>query len=179
MRCVAVKRELSVPTGGLSAAEVAAHLAGCPRCASWAEQSERLDRLWDATRPDEPEPADWERVWSRVIKALDRGESSPARAAITSRRASWVRPWRRAAIAALALAQAAAIVLAVLLPGRPAPAAIVQVEITEGKTGLIELDGPQQVEYKDLDLDRDPGSHDAVATNFELLNTFETLAELE
>ncbi|MBX6314121.1 MAG: hypothetical protein IRY99_14580, partial [Isosphaeraceae bacterium] len=70
MRCDEVTRELAAPTSGPDPAALARHLAACPRCSAWAEASERLDRLWDATRPVEP-PAAFETVWGRVTQATD------------------------------------------------------------------------------------------------------------
>ena len=71
MHCHEVVRELAVPTGELDASGLAEHLARCPRCASWAEDAARLDRLWEATRPAEPFGARWETTWADVSRALD------------------------------------------------------------------------------------------------------------
>jgi len=72
MHCVDVIRELSAPTAECDPAALAEHLAGCPRCASWAEQSTRLDGLWGATRPAQPSAAAWDRIWANITAALAR-----------------------------------------------------------------------------------------------------------
>jgi len=56
---------------------IKAHLAACPTCARWADQARRLDRAWEATRPESPEPERWERVWTRVEAALAEPEPAP------------------------------------------------------------------------------------------------------
>jgi hypothetical protein len=119
MRCVDVIGELSAPTGPESAA-LAEHLAHCPRCADWARQCARLDRLWEATRPEEPSPATWTAVWSRVTQSVDVAPTTRPLPAAASR----PHPWRRRAIAAFGIAQAAAILVGAWLvtrtePGRP------------------------------------------------------------
>ena len=106
MRCADVMHELTTLRGEPIPQGSAEHLARCPRCAAWAEQKFRLDRLWEATRPDEPSSAVWESIWAKVSTAAD---APPARLTIPAR------PWRRAAIAGLVIAQAAAILLGALL----------------------------------------------------------------
>jgi hypothetical protein len=146
MRCDEVVRELLVPTGGEDQAAMAEHLAGCSACAEWARSVERLERLWDATRPDEPAPEAWEAVWAKIAQALpgpvavhpDR-EDSPAADHSPSRNGSGPkflvhpapapapsgtsarprgRSWRLAAMALVGLAQAAAILIALGLAWR-------------------------------------------------------------
>ncbi len=61
------------------------------------------------TRPEEPPPAVWESVWARVSEAAD---APPAPSRPLSAPA---RPWRRAAIAGMVFAQAAAILVGAVL----------------------------------------------------------------
>src|SRR5262245_9492429 len=157
MRCDDVIRELSVPTGDVDPAAVAEHLDGCPRCASWAKQSAQLDRLWDATRPPEPSPAAWNRIWANVSAALDH-PAAPTPA---------VRPWRKAVLAGFMIAQAAALLAAFTIawrgsaghhaaPQAPGQIAVVPtkfVDIGEAQFALIHLDRPQDsADQEDIDV---------------------------
>lgn len=121
MRCSDVTRELSAPTGSVNPAALEAHLAGCVRCASWAEQSTALDRVWESTRPAELSDAAWERIWSEVSPAL---EPWPSARPDTSASPS---PRPRSAVMAFVVAEAAAIFLGftalMWTAGRPAPLA--------------------------------------------------------
>ena len=49
MRCEDLTRELASPTGDLSSAQIAEHLAGCPSCAEWSRQAARFDRIFSPT----------------------------------------------------------------------------------------------------------------------------------
>jgi hypothetical protein len=114
MRCIDVMEGLATPHGPDSAA-VTEHLTHCPSCAEWARQGARLDRLWEATRPDEPAPETWTTVWAEVSQALD--QARPLRLVP----AAAPRPWRRWGIATFAVAQAAVILVAAWLVARPGP----------------------------------------------------------
>src|SRR6516162_799141 len=109
MRCTDLIQELATLRGEVIPGAAAEHLASCPSCAAWVEQKHRLDRLWEATRPDEPPAAAWEAVWSRVTEAADAPPAPPLRLVAPTH------PWRRAAIAAMVIAQAAAILLGAML----------------------------------------------------------------
>jgi len=112
MRCADVIRGLAAPDR-LDPAALAEHLARCPRCAAHAERSARFDRLWEATRPEEPPPAAWATVWSQVNQALDHAETAHA--------SSHSRPWRRRAFSLVAMAQAAVLLAAAWFVWRPGP----------------------------------------------------------
>jgi hypothetical protein len=172
MRCHEVVRELAVPTGHPDASGLAEHLARCPRCASWAEDAARLDRLWEATRPAEPTASRWETTWADVSQALDRG-STPEPAVL---RPGPHRPWRRSTLVAFGLAQAAAILIAVGFFARhdeaPAPAELVNVEIPYGQPVLIRCDLPT-FEVIELPDDENLG---VVDSNFDMLNDMEGMA---
>jgi hypothetical protein len=137
MQCDKVIRELAVPTDDRDPASLAEHLAECPSCAVWADRAARFDRLWEATRPAEPNGEMWDAVWAHVAHGVD--ESTPAEqkaftlhpsslngsAARTEKspapkgRSSGFRAGRLMAIGSLGIAQAAAIFLAVSLSWHP------------------------------------------------------------
>jgi hypothetical protein len=121
MRCVDVVQELAVPTSKRNSVEMAEHLAACPRCATEAARSAQLDRLWDASRPDEPTSEQWDALWADCMHRLDHPELTPV--APMSRPRGNVHlslKFRRyAAVASIVLAQAAAILIAVFLTPRP------------------------------------------------------------
>lgn len=171
MRCHEVVRELAAPTGAPDASGLAEHLARCPRCASWAEASARLDRLWEATRPPEPAGANWERTWAGVSRALDRA-STPEPAALGS---ASPRPWRRSTLVAFGLAQAAAILIAAgslwRHEGPPVRAELVEVEIPYGRPVLIQYDLPRVV-VVELPADENLGGVDS---NYDMFNDIEAM----
>ncbi len=108
MRCEDLTRELASPTGALSPAEMAGHLAVCPACALWSSQAARFDQIWEATRPVEPSPEQLDALWARAAVALEaRSTASPLSLegmTVPSRR-RWIKPAR-------IFAQAAAVVIA-------------------------------------------------------------------
>lgn len=134
MRCDEVAQELSAPTGRLDRSAMAVHLAACPRCAAWLEKMEKLDRIWEATRPAEPTGLAFDQLWSNVNRSLEVGMSpeladvassveSPIRETIPfdpDRRGS--RRWRLAVAVLAPLAAAAVLLLAILPTGSDGPA---------------------------------------------------------
>jgi hypothetical protein len=78
MRCPEVMQELSAPGAPLDASALAEHLARCPTCAQWAGDVAQFDRLWAETRPLEPDPGQFERLWIRVGRAAEQVERSAA-----------------------------------------------------------------------------------------------------
>ncbi len=153
MRCEEVIRELSTPTGRHEPAQVAGHLAGCPRCAAWAERSERLDRLWAATRPADPPAFEFDRLWAGVTASLESGvepefgiepEVGEDRHLVAAPR----RGFRWGGVVGV-LAAAAAVLIAGLLTFRPrppvpdgphdAPIEVVKLESLEIPTGEYAL----------------------------------------
>ena len=172
MRCHEVVRELAVPIGDPGASALAEHLAQCPRCASWAEDAARLDRLWEATRPAEPAGESWEWTWADVCRALDRASTlDPAPLSLAP-----TRPWRRSTLVAFGLAQAAAILIAVGIFSRPdrpaAPPELVEVDIPYGRPVLIRCDLPR-LEVVELPGDENLG---VVDSNFDMFNDIEAMA---
>jgi hypothetical protein len=176
MRCRDVIRALAVPTDGLDRAELAQHVATCPRCGRWSARAERFDRLWAATRPAEPSAAAWDAVWSGVCEALDEPKVIPVPASAWSR--------RRWAIAIVGLAQAAAILVAITLVlhqarPKPAPDRPIQIaqsppqpiEIEEGEPVIISL---SSLTPKPLPQVRDP--NDTVALDLVIYGYIEALA---
>jgi hypothetical protein len=120
MRCVDVIEELAAPHGPDSAA-LTEHLTHCPRCATWARRSARLDRLWEATRPEEPAPEAWATVWAQVSQALDTASPLAQSPRLRPSATLGPRPWRRWGVATFAIAQAAVILVAAWLVSRPGP----------------------------------------------------------
>lgn len=126
MTCSEITRELALPTGAVDAAEVERHLAACSACASRAEVERGFDRLWNASRPTEPSPGAFERLWAGIDTAVP----SPARNGVLAAEVITMnhvrksvperkRFARRAAIvAAVALAQAASILLTAVIVTR-------------------------------------------------------------
>jgi hypothetical protein len=101
MRCQDVTRELAAPNGDIDAGALADHLAACPNCAAWARRGEQFQRLWDATRLEEP-PVSFDAAWAKVSRTLD----APADRPVPGRQ------WRRWAIT---FAQAAVLLVAAVL----------------------------------------------------------------
>ena len=110
-------------------------------------REDRLERLWQATRPATPSAAVWDDVWASVVGELDRDEPKPLTLAIPSEPAPR-RRWAAVALVLLSQAAAAAIAVGLALHGRgPAPdvrevsqrvTAVVHVE--EGRLVLIRPD---------------------------------------
>src|SRR4051812_27114103 len=119
MRCDEVTRELATPSDRRDDQALAEHLTHCEKCADWADRAEKLDRLWDATRPADPGPEAWASVWGAVNSALDAAAASqkagrtgharrPGQVAAQTTSGD-ARFWRGLAVmGTLALAQAAA-----------------------------------------------------------------------
>ncbi len=104
----------------MSESKIQAHLAACPRCARMAEGVRRLDRLWDATRPELPSAASWDSAWARIDGELAAAPQPLASDSSTSRTLP-MRSRVPAARLAIGLALvAAAVVLALNVPS-PAP----------------------------------------------------------
>jgi hypothetical protein len=120
MRCVDVIEGLADPHGPDSAA-LTEHLTHCPRCAAWARRSARLDRLWEATRPEEPAPEAWATVWAQVSQALDTAPPLAPSPRLRPSAAPGPRPWRRWGVATFAVAQAAVLLVAAWIVTRPGP----------------------------------------------------------
>jgi len=142
---------------------------------------DRLERLWNATRPDTPSAEVWDRAWTEVVGRLDDPAATdhpPLTLAVPSPRP------RRWAVAGLVLfAQAAAVLLAVGLamrdaakpePGAGAGAssqtntAIVRIE--EGQLVLIRSDA-DALQVADLSPDVGPAGVDAWYLVYNLLES--------
>jgi hypothetical protein len=188
MRCVDVARELAVPTGAIQPAEIGAHLAACPTCASHAEQVHRLDRIWSATRPADPPAEVWDQLWARVMRAAD-GADHPATIPLNA--AGRGRRWWAVA----AVAQAAAVLIAVGIflfgPVRQGasrtPIVVAQTfefELEPGQTLFLELDEhgdrvvckPRFEDTAELVAfdDTDPGEPLSLAWDMVVLNNMES-----
>jgi hypothetical protein len=109
MRCEDLTRELASPTGALTEAEMAGHLAACPSCAAWSRRADHFDRIWEATRPVEPSADVLDALWARASAELD--APGTLRIVPTDR----PRRLRRLAVFAFVAAQAAAVLVAALV----------------------------------------------------------------
>lgn len=186
MRCRDVTRMRSAPGGSTASDALAEHLAACPRCAAWADQADRLDRIWAATRPAEPPAEAFDAAWAAARRALVQPEIAPDPA----RRSS-----RVALIALAGLAQAAALLVAVWMPWRdrgptadpapiasntsPEPVAAVdepmpRLDIAEGQISIIHLHG-RKVESVEL-AHYEPSGGVTVDIGLEVFNAFEAMA---
>jgi hypothetical protein len=190
MRCHDVIESLStppVPASAEIAAAVDAHLASCPHCAAWARRDARLSRLWEATQPEEPSPAAWSTLWSQVASTLEATSVTPSILSASSLKiapSAGTPTWRRWTWGALAVAQAAVILLAAWLvsrpevvgppqpPGAPSGAPLVRkpakVDIDYGSLALIHLDGPE-VKVDSYSADEGTGSVDSLLVGYGFL----------
>ena len=155
MRCDEVIRKFGLASDGRDDQALARHLAECKDCAHWAERTAKFDQLWDATRPAEPAPEAWDRVWSSVSARLDEADATVLGAGGKPYRVSaFSRSWRGfAVVGVIGLAQAAAILLAmslswtgparkapVLVPPGPEALAEAVVDVPEGEVLYIRSD---------------------------------------
>jgi hypothetical protein len=124
MRCEDLTRELASPTGRLSQAEMAGHLAHCPSCAEWSRRAAHFDQIWEATRPPEPSEAKLDALWAGASVAIDARlvPSTLRLEGLTDRRRSWVKPGFK-------VAQAAAILVAAVFLFRMANIKPVEVAV--------------------------------------------------
>jgi hypothetical protein len=192
MRCREVSRAIAAPNGAITEAEVEAHLASCPRCARQAEAALRLDRLWEATRPESPSPSSWDAAWARIDEAIAVPE--PSASPRVAGRLPMGMPMRLAA--GFALTAAAAAALLVLSPGlpepgpstasRPADSIRRDFDVPVGHTVLFHVDSGERVVIQvseptsDADLtffDNAEAGLNAV-DYFALFNWFEAMPEL-
>jgi len=207
MRCADVIEVLSTTTdSALAPAELAEHLAHCPRCAAWAQREARLTRLWEATRPDEPGPAIWSTVWAKVTQALETTPATlPTLAPSPFQLHSFlaVRSLRRRAWASFAIAQAAVVLLAAWFLSGPrtgpelamnsvprldskpkavavleptAAVAVAKIEIDAGEVSLLQSDGVGGVRVATRS-DLTVEGSSAVDSAFAMLNAMEAMAE--
>lgn len=185
MRCDQVTRELATPTGLPAPDDLAAHLAACPSCASWASRAARLDRAWEETRPDDLPAEALDALWARAAIALD---AAPATIPMPRRSG---RGWARVAIG---LASAAAVLGPILLATRPPAVApepvtpqtsvatrtLPRVEIGVDETVVIRIgdDGPS-VQVLDNPFESGPDDFPSLAdaTPHDVLNALESLAQ--
>ena len=173
MRCETVIHELSVPSGKIDPSAIAGHLAACSRCASWSLQNEKLQHVWDATRPVEPSSAMFETIWANALARAD----APETIAISS-----APRWRQWGVVALVAAQAAlflvAGVAALNRPQAPQAALAYDFSAIEGRPLILSLDAPSGAAPKVRVVDETDGAGsgtDMVAADFDVLNFMESL----
>jgi len=142
-----------------------------------AGPSSRLDRLWEATRPEPPSTSDWDRIWATVSAELDQPAEADQPAILPTPRRSW------AAVGLIVVAQAAAVLLALGLSwGRlddaapdesasaPPTLATAAVRVEEGQLVLIRSDA-DVVQITDLTVDGGPDGVDAWYLVYNLLES--------
>jgi len=170
MRCDEVKRERSAPGGGLDRSALAEHLAACPRCASWSAQADALDRLLEATRPEEPSAEAFDAMWSEIRARASEPVVLPIPGPL---------PWTRRGLALAVFAQAAAILLAsVYALSRPAPAiaSLADLRSEEGAVLIVTIDGGRGT-APDVEVRPQRGNTgtDMVSADLDVLNYMESL----
>lgn len=169
MRCDEVMRERSAPGGHLDRSALADHLAACPRCASWSAQADKLDQIWDATRPEDLPSSAFDAIWAKASVAASQPEVLPFVSTPS---------WRRWGVALMAMAQAAAILAAGLYAlSRPTPAvaAVHDYRIEEGTTLVVRLDGgPGVISAVEVRPQRSRSDTDMVAVDLDVLNYMES-----
>ena len=169
MRCDSVLRELSAPGGDLDSTALAAHLAVCPRCASWAAQVERLDKVWEWTSPPEPSPEAFHALWNRAVTEA----AAPAVLPFSSAR------WKRWGMAALAGAQAAALLIAAgVALTKSAPvveAKPYDFRAEDGRPLIVSLDGPRGVAPTVRRIGASAEEGDLTFADFDVLGFMESL----
>jgi len=167
MRCDDVMRELSAPTDGLDRAALDEHVNACPRCASWAAQVDRLDRIWEETRPEEPSALAFDAMWQEVTRAVAEPEVLPFPA------------WRRRGLVRIVMAYAAVLVIAaVYAVSRPTPAvaSMHEFQVEEGTTLVVRLGaGPDAVTKVDVTPQSGGSETDMVSADLDVLNYMESL----
>jgi hypothetical protein len=104
MRCADARLALDAASGRTTP-ELAEHLGACAACARWAVDR-RLDLAWAATRPADPAPLAFDRVWTSVLAAEARSPSTIPNHAASLHRRGW------AALGVVAAAAAAVLVAA-------------------------------------------------------------------
>lgn len=105
-------------------------------------QDDRLERLWQATRPTPPSASAWEGVWASVTKELDQAEATPLTLAMPVAPAPR-RRWAAVALVLLSQAAAATIAVGLALHGRgPVPDAR---EVSRRVTAAVRVEEGQLV----------------------------------
>jgi hypothetical protein len=198
MRCSEVIHQLRTSRGGFDLnldPAVSDHLTSCSDCAGWAEDDAQVLRAWQATRPLEPSAEVWNALWARVSDGLDAAQrprvlTMPEQPAAARR--------FRPGLVALGLAQAAAILVAVLLlPGRhphegkpieslaqvsDIPVAGNQVEFDPGQVAMIYEKMGQW--FKKVPKDKLDGTHDETSSDqldgdYDMFNVVEAMADVD
>jgi hypothetical protein len=176
MLCDDVIRRLSEPGKQPDEPALAEHLAGCRPCVEWLDRAQKLERLWDTTRPAEPSPSAWDAVWTSVSAHLDQpiavernshgshlagfpgAMPEHPTSSVPALSPSRTRRWRGlAAVGMVGLAQAAALLLAIGLswhvpvkvPDALPGLAEEKVEVGEGQKVVIRSEG-SKVDVVDL-----------------------------
>ncbi|MDB5350586.1 MAG: hypothetical protein JWN86_1833 [Planctomycetota bacterium] len=168
MRCDEVMRELSAP-GGLDESSLAEHLSACPRCMAWSAQVDKLNRVWNATRPEEPSSSAFDTMWAKTEAMVSEPEILPFVSASG---------WKRWGLALVTVAQAAVILIAGMYGlSRPTPAiaSMHDYRVEEGTTLVVRLDGSRGViSAIEVRPQRGESDTDMVAADLDVLNYMES-----
>jgi hypothetical protein len=179
----------------MNAAELARHVASCPQCTRQAEAAQRFERIWEASRPAEPGPDAWKRIWAEVTRA-----NGPIVLAMPPQRQR--RRWLIPVLGLTIMAQAAAVLVAVGLlftrsgfgtgPNRVVSGhtpvhtqAVVEFNLDTGQTLILKLEGgdrivcsPQFIATDDLmPFDPEGALIDSSPFDVVVLNNFEGMAQ--
>jgi hypothetical protein len=191
MRCSEVIDQLGMSTGGFELkTDVSDHLASCADCAAWAEDDARMLRAWHASRSVEPSVEAWNAVWTRISAGLDAAQrprvlTMPEQPAAARR--------FRPGLVTLGLAQAAAILVAVvLLPGRhphegrpseslalEIPVVGNQVEFDSGEVAMLRDEAGRWVKVVDRASTRDDPNSNQLDGNYAMFNDVEAMADAD
>jgi hypothetical protein len=178
MRCDELMRRLDGQSGR-DAGALADHLAVCQECASKVQQAPCWQWLWEATRPCEPTAETWDGLWGSVTARLDQPDlaqrdrpwSRGATAGDAARRLGRARladrgGSRRALLAVMILAQAAAVLLALgwHFHGRPGAPEVPQNLPASTETSALApgLDRVIDIEEGQVPLVRSSGSNSEI-----------------
>lgn len=153
------------------------------------DQNETLDRIWAATRPEEPSADAFDRLWAKVSDRASQPEILPFTPAAT---------WKRWSIALGVMAQAAVLLIAAILALRPTDRAqTVQIaslsspakghqttkpsapvlhvyELALGTTIFVNLDGRGSVQEVKVQAQMPESDIDVVTAESDVLNFMES-----
>ena len=142
------------------------------------DQNETLDRIWAATRPEEPSAEAFDRVWAVVSDRASNPEILPF---------TPVAPWKRWGIALAVTAQAAALLIAAVMALKPAepmqvahkgqvtpPPILHDYLVAQGTTIFVNLDGRGSVQEVKVQAQMPESDTDIQTAEADVLNFMES-----